>query len=45
MVFVTSTYNKTIKLPGLVIKINQGNSKAFTEQIRPGLLRTNNENL
>lgn len=41
IVFVTSTYNKTIKLPGLVIKINQGDNKNFTEQFHPDLLRTN----
>ena len=41
IVFVTSTYNKTIKLPGLIIKINQGDNKNFTEQIHPDLLRTN----
>ena len=40
IVFITSTYNKTIKLPGLIIKVNQGNNKNFTEQIHLDLLRT-----
>lgn len=41
VVFMTSTYNKTITLPGLVIKIHSGDNKHFTEQIHPDLLRTN----
>lgn len=41
IVFMTSTYTKTITLPGLVIKVYKGNSKDYTEQILPNLARSN----
>lgn len=41
IVFVTSTYEKTIKLPGLIIKVLSGVNIMFTEQILPDLARSN----
>jgi len=40
IVFITSTYAKTITLPGLVIKVVKGNNKDYIEQILPGLARS-----
>lgn len=40
IVFMTSKYNKTIKLPGMIIKINNGDNKNFTQRLHPDLLRT-----
>jgi hypothetical protein len=41
IVFMTSTYSKTINLPGLIIKISKGQNTDFTEQFHPDLLRSN----
>ena len=41
VVFVTSSYTKTIKLPGLIIQINKGNYEDFLEQISLDLARSN----
>ncbi|HBD7470372.1 TPA: Fic family protein [Legionella pneumophila] len=41
IVFVVSTYEKTINLPGLVIKVYQGEPDKFFEQITPNLARSN----
>lgn len=41
IVFVISSYVKTINLPGLTIKVYKGNSDKFTEQVLPGLARSN----
>ncbi len=41
IVFVISTYTKTIQLPGLLVKIYRGNPLEFTEQILPILSRSN----
>lgn len=41
IVFVTSTYHKTITLPGLIIKIVKGIPDVYTEQILPNLARSN----
>lgn len=41
LVFVTSTYNKTITLPGFTIKVLKGNHDDFIEQILPNLARSN----
>lgn len=41
IVFLISSYTKTIQLPGLVIKIIKGNSKEHTEQVLPNLARGN----
>lgn len=40
VIFVVSTYVKTIKLPGLIIKIYKGNNHEFIEQILPNLMRS-----
>lgn len=40
IVFVTSSYVKTIKLPGLIIKVLKGNSDSYFEQIIPNLARS-----
>lgn len=40
VVFIISTYNKTIELPGLIIKIYKGNNSQFTEQVLPNLARS-----
>lgn len=41
IVFLTSTYTKTITLPGLIISISKGDTTSFCEQILPGLARSN----
>ncbi len=41
IIFLTSTYTKTIKLPGLVIKIYKGNPFNYIEQVKPSLARSN----
>jgi len=41
IVFLTSSYNKTVTLPGLVIKIIKGNHTSFCEPIIPQLNSTN----
>src|SRR3990167_8705421 len=41
IVFMTSSYHKTITLPGLIIKIIKGNSHDYTEQVLPQLARSN----
>ncbi len=41
IVFVTSTYNKTITLPGLTIAVSRGDNKQFLERILPGLEKSN----
>jgi len=41
IIFLTSSYEKTINLPGLVIKIIKGNQDEFIEQILPNLARSN----
>ncbi len=40
IVFVTSSYAKTIKLPGLIIKVLKGNNDSYFEQIIPNLARS-----
>lgn len=41
IVFVTSTYVKTIKLPGLIVKVLKGDNESFTEGVFPHLARSN----
>jgi len=41
IVFVTSSYAKTITLPGLTIKVIKGNNIDYTEQLLPYLARGN----
>lgn len=41
IVFITSSYTKTIKIPGLVIKIYKGNPNVYYEQVLPRLARSN----
>lgn len=41
IVFITSTYDKLIKLPGLIVKIINGDNKNFTDQALPHLRRSN----
>ncbi len=41
IVFVTSSYSKTISLPGLLIKVIKGNSTDYTEQLLPNIARSN----
>jgi len=38
---MTSSYEKTIKLPGLIIKVYKGNNKNYSEQILPNLAKSN----
>ncbi len=40
IVFVTSSYAKTINLPGLIIKIYKGDKKKYHEQVLPNLARS-----
>ena len=40
VVFVTSSYSKTITLPGLTIKVTKGNNTDYTEQLLPNLARS-----
>lgn len=41
IVFITSSYVKTIKLPGLIIKVIKGNKKDYIEQLLPNIARSN----
>lgn len=41
ILFVTSSYVKTIILPGLIIKVYKGNYKDFCEQVLPNLSKSN----
>jgi fido (protein-threonine AMPylation protein) len=41
IVFITSSYVKTIKLPGLILKVYKGNHKAYCEQLLPNLAKSN----
>jgi len=41
IVFVTSSYVKTIILPGLIIKVSKGDSNSYVEQVMPDLARSN----
>lgn len=41
IIFIVSTYEKTIKLPGFIIKVYQGEPNKFIEQITPNLARSN----
>jgi len=41
IVFITSSYSNTITLPGLIIKILQGNNTDYIEQVLPGVARSN----
>lgn len=41
IVFISSSYTKTITLPGLIIKILKGNNNAYVEQVLPGIARSN----
>ena len=41
IVFVTSSYTKTITLPGLIIKVLKGNNTSYVEQVLPGIARSN----
>lgn len=41
IVFMTSTYRKTITLPGLVINIQKGNVQDFTVPLTPRLAKSN----
>lgn len=41
IIFVISSYVKTINLPGLTIKVYKGDTNQFREQILPNLFRSN----
>jgi hypothetical protein len=41
IVFITSSYAKTIQLPGLIIKVHKGDHEKFLEQVIPTLARSN----
>lgn len=41
IVFITSSYVKTIQLPGLIVKVYKGDTENFTEQVLPRLSRSN----
>lgn len=41
ILFVTSSYVKTIKLPGLIIKVYKGNYDIYCEQVLPNLAKSN----
>ncbi len=41
IVFITSSYIKTIRLPGLIIQVIKGNKKDYTEQLLPNIARSN----
>ncbi len=41
IVFLTSTYVKTIRLPGLIINVTKGNVAAYAEQVLPNLAKSN----
>lgn len=41
IIFVTSDYNKTIELPGLLVKVIQGNNQDYKEPVMPGVWRSN----
>jgi len=41
IIFVISTYVKTIELPGLTIKVYKGNNSEFIEPIMPNLFKSN----
>lgn len=41
IIYVTSSYTKTISLPGLTIKILKGNNSDYLEQVIPALSRSN----
>jgi Fic family protein len=45
VVFVTSSYTKSITLPGLIIKVFQGNHLDYIEQVAPNLARSNEPRL
>lgn len=45
IVFVTSSYSKTITLPGLVIKVLQGNNRDYIEPVLPSLSKSNEARL
>ncbi len=40
IIFVISSYVKTINLPGLIIKVYKGNNSEFTEQLLPNLFKS-----
>jgi len=40
IVFITSSYSKTITLPGLIIKVIKGNASTYIEQVLPHLARS-----
>lgn len=41
IIFITSSYTKTIRIPGLIIKIYKGNSQEYSEQVLPYLSKSN----
>ncbi len=41
IIFITSSYEKRIKLPGLLIKVLKGDSKNYIEQVLPCIARSN----
>jgi len=41
ILFLTSSYTKTIRLPGLIIKVYKGDHENFCEQILPNLAKSN----
>jgi Fic family protein len=41
VVFITSSYPKIVKLPGLTIRVQKGNNKNYTEQLLPNIARSN----
>ncbi|HHT0594928.1 TPA: Fic family protein [Legionella anisa] len=41
IIFVISSYVKTINLPGLTIKVYKGNNREFIDQILPNLFKSN----
>lgn len=44
-VTLTSTYTKTLKLPGLTVRVKKGNCEDFLEQVLPNLARSNEPRL
>ena len=41
IVFITSSYDRTINLPGLIVKMIAGNPHDHIEQVLPGIARSN----
>jgi hypothetical protein len=41
IIFITSSYSKIIRLPGLIIKVSKGNHRDYVERVLPYLARSN----